>query len=164
MTVNEQFFSIVIMTVSGIMIGAVIDATRIFFSAISPKSLLRKLSRILEIVVWALLGVISFYIIFLIKGGEWRLVDPLSQILGIFLYESFLQPFFRFLGKVFIVLIIKPIVVIFRLIVKLIKGTIGLLIGIFYVLFRPFYKLFIKFKNPFYRHFVNIKRTIFKKH
>ncbi|MFC5543223.1 spore cortex biosynthesis protein YabQ [Ureibacillus suwonensis] len=164
MTVNEQFFSIVIMTASGIFIGAVIDATRIFTSAISPKSLLRKFSWILEIVIWALLGVASFYIIFLIKGGEWRLVDPLSQILGIFLYESFLQPFFRFLGRVFIVLVIRPIVAIITMTIKLVRGIIRMLIRIIAVLFRPFYKLFIKIKRPFYRKIANFKRAIFKKH
>lgn len=163
MTVNEQFFSIVIMTISGVMIGAVIDATRIYISALSPKSLLRKFSLIVEVFVWALLGVASFYIIFLIKGGEWRLVDPLSQILGIFLYESFFQPFFRFLGRVFIIIFINPIVAIVKITLKTIKGIIRLVIRILIVLFNPFYKLFVVAKRPFHRKFINLKRAIFKK-
>src|SRR5690554_1352108 len=109
MTVNEQFLSIVIMTFSGVLVGAVVDATRIYISALSPKSFLRKFTVPLEILIWALLGAGTFYIIFLIKGGEWRLVDPLSQVLGIFLYESFFQPFFRFLGRMFIIIVINPI-------------------------------------------------------
>lgn len=163
MTINEQFLSIVIMTASGIFIGAVIDAARICISALPPKSLLRKSSIIAEIVIWCLLGFISFYIIFLIKGGEWRLVDPLSQILGIFLYESLIQPFFRLLGRLFILLIIKPIVAIIVALKKIIQWTIRLMIRIIVILCRPFYKLFLLIKRPFHRKFINMKRAIFKK-
>lgn len=163
MTVNEQFLSIVIMTLSGIVIGAVIDATRIYISALSPKSLLRKFSLLLEIVVWALLGIATFSIIFYIKGGEWRLVDPLSQILGIFLYEAFFQPFFRFLGRIFIILIINPIITITHFVITIIRAIIALIIRIIIVLLRPFYKIFDILKKLFHRKFTNIKRGIFKK-
>ncbi|MED3662429.1 spore cortex biosynthesis protein YabQ [Ureibacillus sp. FSL K6-8385] len=163
MTVNEQFFSIVIMAASGILIGAVIDATRICISALAPKSLLRKISWILEIIVWALLGVASFYIIFIIKGGEWRLVDPLSQILGIFLYESIFQPFFRFLGRLFIMLIVRPIIAFINFVFKMIRGMIRLLVRIIKIFIWPFYKLWTIIQKPFQRKFINMKRAIFKK-
>lgn len=162
MTVNEQFLSIVIMTLSGILVGAVIDATRIYISAFSPKSFLRKFSVLLEIFIWALLGVGTFYIIFLIKGGEWRLVDPLSQILGIFLYESFFQPFFRFIGRMFILLIINPILAIIGFIISVIKGIIKLFIRIIIVVLKPFYKLLLKLWKPIHRKIMKIKRVIFK--
>lgn len=163
MTVNEQFLSIVIMTFSGVLVGAVVDATRIYISALSPKSFLRKFTVPLEILIWALLGAGTFYINFLIKGGEWRLVDPLSQVLGIFLYESFFQPFFRFLGRMFIIIVINPILTIMGLVITVIKGIIKLLTRIIIVILRPFYKLLLKLTKPFHKKFIKIKGAIFKK-
>jgi len=163
MTVNEQFLSIVIMTFSGVLVGAVVDATRIYISALSPKSFLRKFTVPLEILIWALLGAGTFYIIFLIKGGEWRLVDPLSQILGIFLYESFFQPFFRFLGRLLIILIINPIIAIIHFIINAIRTILVLIIRILVILLSSFYKIFAIIKKYFHKKFTNVKKGIFKK-
>lgn len=142
MTVSEQFVSIIIMAASGIAIGAIIDGTRTSLSALSLKSFLRRFAFGLELVVWAVLGITTFYIIFLVKGGEWRLVDPLAQVFGIFLYESLFQPFFRFFGRLFIILIIRPIVALYHFIKFIIVAIIRLIINIILILFKPFYKIY----------------------
>jgi len=164
MTINEQVVSILIMVLSGLLIGAVVDCTRFSLSTLSQKSILRKMGYGVELIVWALLGALTFYILFTIKGGEWRLVDPLAQILGIFLYESVFQPFFRFVGRVFIFLIIKPIIAIIRFIKLIIIGAIRLVIRIILILLRPFYKLYNKFlKKHLQKVYTKVRRRIFKK-
>lgn len=164
MTINEQVVSILIMTISGLFIGATVDGTRYLLSAISPKFFLRKMGYGVELIVWAILGALTFYILFIVKDGEWRLVDPLAQILGIFLYESLFQPFFRFVGRVFVLLFIKPIYLIIKFIISIITGIIRLLIRIFIFLFKPFYKIYtIIERKVLRRFFTKIRRSIFKK-
>lgn len=164
MTINEQVVSILIMALSGLLIGATVDCTRYLLSALSPKSILRKMGYGVELIVWALLGALTFYILFIIKGGEWRLVDPLAQILGIFLYESVFQRYFRFLGRVFILLFIRPIVAIIKFIYTVITGIIRLLIRIILIILKPFYKIYTKFiRKHLQKIYTKFRRTIFKK-
>ncbi|WP_369333525.1 spore cortex biosynthesis protein YabQ [Lysinibacillus antri] len=164
MTINEQVVSILIMTVSGLLIGATVDGTRYLLSTLSPGSFLRKMGYGIELVVWVLLGALTFYILFLVKGGEWRLVDPLAQILGIFLYESIFQPVFRFVGRVFIILIIRPIVAIIKFIIFLITSVIRLILRIITIILIPFYKIYIIIKKKYLiKIYSKLRRTIFKK-
>lgn len=164
MTINEQVVSILIMTLSGLLVGAIVDCTRFSLSALSQKSIIRRMGYGVELIVWALLGALTFYILFTIKGGEWRLVDPLAQILGIFLYESVFQKYFRFIGRVFIILVIKPIIAIIKFIRFLIIGTIKLVIRIILIILLPFYKIYNKFlKKHFKKFYTKVRRTIFKK-
>lgn len=165
MTINEQVVSILIMALSGLLIGAVVDCTRYTLSALSQKSILRKLGYGVELMVWALLGALTFYVLFTVKGGEWRLVDPLAQILGIFLYESVFQPAFRFIGRVFIALIIRPIIAIIKFIRFLILGSIKIVIRILLIILLPFNKLYGRFLKKHIKKFnTKFRRTFFKKH
>jgi len=167
MTINEQVVSILIMALSGLIIGAIIDCTRFSLSALSQKSILKRMGYGVELTVWALLGALTFYILFTIKGGEWRLVDPLAQILGLFLYESVFQRYFRFVGRVIVILIIKPIIAIIKFIKYIIITTIKLVIRIILILLLPFYKIYNKFLKKHFQKFSTkirkIRRTIFKK-
>lgn len=164
MTINEQVVSMLIMALSGLLVGAIIDCVRFTLGALSPKSILRRMGYGVELIVWAVLGGLTFYILFTIKGGEWRLVDPLAQILGIFLYESIFQPYFRFAGRVFILLVIKPIIAIIKFIFYVIRGIIGLVIRIVVILLTPFYMIYNKFLKTHIQKFnVKFRRTIFKK-
>nr|WP_052129912.1 spore cortex biosynthesis protein YabQ [Ureibacillus sinduriensis] len=153
-----------IMALSGLLVGAIVDCTRYSLGALSQKSILRRMGYGVELIVWALLGALTFYILFTIKGGEWRLVDPLAQILGIFLYESVFQPYFRFIGRVFIFLIIKPIIAIIKLIKSIVIGTIKLVLRIILIILLPFRKIYNKFlKTRFKKIYTKVRRTIFKK-
>ena len=164
MTINEQVVSILIMIISGLFVGAIVDSTRYLLSTLSPGSFIRKIGYGVELVVWVLLGALTFYILFIVKGGEWRLVDPLSQILGIFLYESVFQRYFRFIGRVFVLLTIKPIVAIIKFIYSVIIGLIRLLLRIIAILFTPFYKLYIIIKKKYLiKIYTKFRRIIFKK-
>lgn len=164
MTVSEQFVSLIIMAASGIAIGAIIDGTRSSISALSLKSYLRRFAFGFELIIWAILGIISFYIIFLVKGGEWRLVDPLTQIFGILLYESLLQPFFRFLGRLFIIFIIRPIVALYQLIRFVITMVFKLIVSIILIMLKPFYKLYTITIKQFIRKLdIKLRKFTFKK-
>ena len=164
MTINEQVVSILIMTVSGLLIGAIVDSTRYLLSTLSPGSFLRKMGYGVELVVWVLLGTLTFYILFLVKGGEWRLVDPLAQILGIFLYESIFQPVFRFIGRVFVLLIVRPIVAIIKFIIFLISSIIRLILRIIWIILIPFHKVYTIIKKKYLiKIYSKLRRTIFKK-
>lgn len=160
MTLSEQFVSIILMMASGVLVGAIVDCTRVLFSALSPKSLLRKFSNGFEIILWALLGALTFYILYLLKGGEWRLVDPIAQISGIFLYESLFQPVFRFIGRVIVTIIFMPIFLFFKLIFRLLNSIISLILFVFVIILTPFRKIF----NKLYKSIRSIfGRFIFKK-
>ncbi len=164
MTISEQVVSILIMTISGLFVGAIVDATRYLLSALSPKFFLRKMGYGVELIVWVILGTLTYYILFLVKDGEWRLVDPLAQILGIFLYESIFQPYFRFAGRVFVLLFIKPIYLIINFIISTVAGIIRLILNIFLFLLRPFYKIYTKIKNKYFKKsFTKIRNSLFKK-
>lgn len=140
---SAQLVSIIVMFISGIAVGAVIDCTRTIFYNIPFKSV-RYVKTFIEWFVWLALGVCTFYLLFLIKGGQWRVVDPLAQIAGIITYEFVLQRMFRFLGRVFVTLVIKPIYFVGHLIVRFIRTVLRWIVGFFVVLTRPIYKLFKK--------------------
>ncbi|SOC26369.1 spore cortex protein YabQ [Ureibacillus xyleni] len=164
MTINEQVVSILIMIISGLFVGAIVDSTRYLLSTLSPGSFLRKIGYGVELIVWVLLGGLTFYILFIVKGGEWRLVDPLAQILGIFLYESVFQRYFRFVGRVFVLLTIRPILAIIKFIYSVIIGTIRLLLRIIMFLFTPFRKIYIIIKKKYLlKIYSRLRRILFKK-
>ena len=164
MTVNEQVVSILIMVLSGLLIGTTVDFIRYIISNLNQKSILRKMGYGVELFVWALLGALTFYILFTFKGGQWRLIDPLAQILGIFLYESLFQPYFRFVGRVFRMLIIKPIIFIIHLIFRILKNILKLPIRIIFIILTPFRKLYTKFvEKKLKRALTKVKGKLFKK-
>ncbi|WP_052124210.1 spore cortex biosynthesis protein YabQ [Ureibacillus manganicus] len=160
MTVSEQFVSILIMIISGILVGAVIDCLRVTIGALSPKSFLKRFTIGLELVIWALLGALTFYILYIIKGGEWRLIDPIAQISGILLYESLFQPFFRFLGKIVLFVVVRPILIFFKLIFSIFRRIILIIMSIILFILSPFRKLFTKWYSKVYSKF---GKSIFKK-
>lgn len=163
MTVNDQLINVMIMAISGIFIGSIIDFIRTMLGEMSPKSFFRKFANGIELFVWALLGVCTFIILFFIKGGEWRLIDPLAQICGIFLYETFFQRVFRLLGRIVFILIIKPFFLFSRLIMTIIKSIFRLFFNIILIFLSPFIWIYNKLlKKPFRKLFTKTRKTIFK--
>lgn len=163
MTVSEQIVNVVIMTISGIFIGAVIDLLRTVLGKMSPKSLFHKIPNGIELFVWALMGVCTFIIIFNIKGGEWRLIDPLSQILGIYLYETIFQPLFRLIGRIIFILFINPFFLFIKLIGIVIRSIFKLLGSIILILLSPFIWFYAKFIRKYvHKTFTKTWKNIFK--
>ena len=64
------------------------------------KSLIRKYAVVLEVIGWVFVGCGTFYVLFLVRDGAWRMYDPFAQISGMLLYASFFYRPFRFLGRI----------------------------------------------------------------
>ena len=146
---SEQLVSTFVMFLAGIMVGAVIDCVRHMTSSLPKKSIFYKLSPFIEIVFWAFLGTITFYFLFLIKGGEWRAIDPIAQIAGIISYDLFFQPIIRFIGRVFVNITIRPVLFVGRLVFLIIRKIIHIVIRIVKLLVRPFSKIYKTSKKRF---------------
>lgn len=135
---NAQLVSIITMFCAGIIVGAVIDGVRIIFSHAPKNSILYKLYHFVEIVFWLAMGALSFYFLFLIKGGGWRFLDALAQIIGIFAYDLFFQRIIRFMGRIFFNIIIKPLLFIVYFFIWVIKKIVRMTL----LLSRPIGKFF----------------------
>lgn len=146
MTVSLQFISLLVMMASGILTAAGVDAVRFLYSHAKPGSLLFRLSNALEVTAWLVLGIGTFYVLFEIRDGAWRIYDPLAQIAGIFLYESIFQRPFRFLGRIIRKLLFKPIWLVIQLFVRIIIWIIQFIQKVLLLFVRPFIRL-IEFKN-----------------
>lgn len=145
---------------SGVFVAAVIDCVRVTISAISPKSFVKRFTIGLELFIWALLGMLTFYILYITKGGEWRLVDPIAQISGIFLYESIFQRIFRFLGRIVVIIVFKPILILLNLSISVIGKILLIIIRIIMFILSPLRKIFTK---PYSKFRSKFGRFIFKK-
>ena len=139
---SVQLISTAVMFLAGIMVGAVIDCIRYMLLLLPKRSVIYKLSFFIELICWLILGIITFYFLFMLKGGEWRVVDPLAQLAGIIAYDLFFQPIFRFIGRMFTVLMIKPVLFIVTFVFLVVRSIIRVFVRILNFLFRPITKLY----------------------
>ncbi|WP_144513533.1 spore cortex biosynthesis protein YabQ [Bacillus sp. FJAT-22090] len=158
MTLSLQFYSLLLMVLSGIVIGAIIEGTRVVMNSFPRRTFVFKYSIAFEIFVWIALGLGTFYILFNVRDGIWRIYDPLAQLVGILLYEQIFQPIFRFMGRVFLRLIIQPIWFVIRIFITLIHKILRLIFFILVTVVRPFHFLYKKIwplalkKKPNFRY------------
>lgn len=108
MTISHQFLTIVVLFISGLFFGAIIDWFRLSLANAPVK--IKKYKHVLEIILWILLGGLTFWILYWVKFGSWRYIDPVAQWMGIISYDIFFKGFARFIGRILYVLIIRPIV------------------------------------------------------
>lgn len=146
---SVQLVSTFVMFLAGIMVGAVIDCIRHMTSSLPKKSIFYKLSPFIEIGFWIILGTVTFYFLFLIKGGEWRAIDPIAQIAGIIAYDLFFQRIMRFIGRIFVNIIIRPFLFVGHLVFLLIRKVIHIVVGIVRFIGRPFSKIYKTSKKRF---------------
>lgn len=144
MTLSLQFFSLLLMVFSGILVGAIIEGTRFVTGSFPRRTFVYKYRVVLEIFTWMVLGLVSFYILFKVRDGVWRIYDPLAQMVGILLYDQLFQPVFRLLGRIFLRLIVQPIWWIIHFIWLVITKIIHLIWVLITFFFKPFHFLFQK--------------------
>ena len=130
MTLSLQFYSLMLMIGSGILGGAVIEGTRFITEHTPKRSFVFKYQVVIEIIVWILMGLATFYILYSVRDGIWRIYDPLAQVLGILLYQLFFQPVFRLAGRIFLRLIVKPIWFIIRTILRILGYPLSYLLSV----------------------------------
>ena len=143
MILSHQTVSIVVMLFSGLIIGATIDAFR-FFWLNRKTTRLYKVHRFFELFLWIVFGIATFYLLFLIKGGVWRLIDPIAQFFGIFAYEKIMKRPFRAIGRVLNFIIIRPIKWLGLLIFGSIRFILNFIKNIIKFLLKPFIQPLLK--------------------
>ena len=159
MIVSDQTVSIVVMFLSGLFIGATIDAFR-FFWFYRKTTRLYKFHRFFEILLWIGFGVATFYLLFIIKGGVWRFLDPIAQFFGIFAYEKLMKRPFRAIGRILNFIILRPIKWIGFLIFSVIRFILKIIVALIKFLFKPFIKFLFR---PFIRPLLKNVQKNFKR-
>jgi len=130
------------MFVSGLIVGSVIDFVRIQTEKL-PYRYIKVVRFVCEIISWIALGFLSFYFLYVVKDGQWRAIDVIAQVLGIIMYDKFFYRVIRLLGRLFMNLIINPIIAMIRLIALILKKIVMLFIKLMKFIILPFH-LFIK--------------------
>ncbi|KAA0941053.1 hypothetical protein FQ087_21670 [Sporosarcina sp. ANT_H38] len=142
MSLSVQFLSLLAMIGTGIVAGAFMDMIGTSTAHAGKKSIIRKRAVWLEVIGWVLIGCGTFYILYLVRDGAWRIYDPFAQISGMLLYVTIFYKPFRLLGRVLLVLFIKPLWFFVRLIVLIVRKIILFIARIIVVLCTPFVKLY----------------------
>ena len=141
---SAQLVSIIIMFISGIAVGAAIDGTRTILGQV-PFQFFHKIALLVEWLVWLFLAISTFYLLFLIKGGQWRFVDPLAQILGIISYELIFQNITRFIGRIIVNIFIRPLCYVGHVIFTIFRKFIRILMNFGVFITNPIFKIINKF-------------------
>jgi len=127
---------------TGIVAGAFMDMIGTGIAHAGKNSIIRKRAVWLEVIGWIFVGCWTFYILYLVRDGAWRIYDPVAQISGMLLYVTIFYKQFRFFGRILLVLLIRPLLFLVRMIVSIISLVIRFIVKVFAVLFTPFVKIF----------------------
>lgn len=144
MSLSVQFLSLLAMIGTGIGAGAFMDLIGTGIDKSGKRSIIRKYAVLIEVIGWIVIGCASFYVLFIVRDGAWRMYDPFAQVSGLLLYASIFHRPFRFFGRLIHLLIIRPILFIILLVVRLIRVVIRLLVKLLRVLGAPFIYLYHK--------------------
>ncbi|WP_225229978.1 spore cortex biosynthesis protein YabQ [Sporosarcina quadrami] len=144
MSLSVQFLSLLAMIGTGIVAGAFMDLIGNGIDKSRKRSVIRKYSVVLEVIGWIIIGCASFYVLFIVRDGAWRMYDPFAQVSGLLLYATIFHRPFRFLGRVVHLLVIRPIVFVILLAVRIIRVIVTMVIKLLRVLSAPFVYLYNK--------------------
>lgn len=142
MSLSVQFLSLLAMIGTGVVAGAFMDMIGTATAHAGKKSFIRRRAAWFEVMGWIVAGCGTFYVLFLVRDGAWRMYDPFAQISGLLLYASFFYKPFRLLGRMILMVLIKPLWFIVRLIISVIRQVFRIIIKVIVFLFTPFVKLF----------------------
>lgn len=142
MSLSVQFLSLLAMIGTGVAAGAFMDMIGTGTAYAGKKSLVRKYAVLLEVIGWVLVGCGTFYVLYLVRDGAWRMYDPVAQVSGLLLYASFFYRPFRLLGRILLILFVKPLWYIVNLLVSIVRQVFRLLVKVLAVPILPFVKLF----------------------
>ncbi|WP_370644789.1 spore cortex biosynthesis protein YabQ [Sporosarcina sp. ACRSL] len=151
MSLSVQFLSLLAMIGTGIGAGVLMDLIGTGVDATGKKSIIRRYAVPIEVIGWILIGCATFYVLFIVRDGAWRMYDPVAQICGLLLYASIFHRPFRFLGRILNMLIIKPIWFIITLVVKIIYQLYKLVVKIVSILLSPFIFLYNKVSESLFK-------------
>ena len=142
MSLSVQFLSLLAMIGTGIVAGAFMDMIGTSTAHAGKKSIIRRRAVWLEVIGWILVGCWTFYILYLVRDGAWRIYDPFAQISGMLLYVTIFYKPFRFFGRILFMLFIRPLLFFVHLVVSIVSLVIRSIVKVFAVLLTPFVKIF----------------------
>lgn len=151
MSLSVQFLSLLAMIGTGILAAAFIDMIGTGTAHAGKKSMIRRHAASLEVIGWIVAGCGTFYVLYIVRDGAWRIYDPFAQLSGIFLYASFFHKPFRMLGKIILVLVIRPLRFVVLAIVSLITFFYRLVWKVLYFLATPFIIMFRKLYSNLFK-------------
>ncbi|WP_432353765.1 spore cortex biosynthesis protein YabQ [Sporosarcina sp. A2] len=138
MSITAQFVSLLAMIGTGIIAGAFMDMLGAGIANTGKTSIIRKRAIWLEGIGWILTGCFAFAVLFVFRDGAWRMYDPLAQLSGLLLYAAVFYKPFRLLGRVVIILLIRPVLLVFKILFWFIRYVFRLVRGFFRLLSQPF--------------------------
>lgn len=150
MSLTVQFISLLVMVCTGIIAGAIIDHLQMLSIAHHPKKSTRFLYIGIEVMGWIGVGCWTFYMLYLVRDGAWRIYDPFAQLSGLLLYSSFFYKPFRFVSRLVYLIVIAPILWMFSLVWRIIKALLSILYTPFIIFYQVIHRIFRRFlRNPF---------------
>lgn len=150
MSLSVQFLSLLAMIGTGIGTAAIIDLIGTGIASVKKTSIIRRYAVLLEVIGWFVAGCWTFYILYLVRDGGWRIYDPFAQISGMLLYMSMFHKPIRFLGRVILILLIKPIWFLLYVMIKFVQRLLLILFKIILFPFTPFISLFRKLNEKYF--------------
>lgn len=129
MIISAQTISLIVMFSSGVAIGAVVDSFRLYWLK-RRQTKLYKFHRVFEVLLFSLLGVGTFFLLFKVKGGAWRFVDPLAQLLGIYMYSVAFKPIFRLVGAIIHFIFVRPVIWLINLLFAILRFPFTIIIAL----------------------------------
>nr|WP_075620332.1 spore cortex biosynthesis protein YabQ [Paenisporosarcina indica] len=129
------------MIASGVATGFLVESFRDGCRALRPRAFLRRYQGFFEILLWLILGFASFYLLFYLRDGSWRIYDPCAQVVGIILYELWFRRPMLAGRHVFFRIVVFPIWWIIKLVFSILRQIFRIIVNIFLVLMWPFIKV-----------------------
>ncbi|MFS0577336.1 spore cortex biosynthesis protein YabQ [Sporosarcina sp. 179-K 3D1 HS] len=142
MSLSVQFLSLLAMIGTGVVGGALIDLIQTGTANAGKRSIIRRKAIWFETIGWIAVGCGSFYVLYLVRDGAWRMYDPVAQICGLLLYASVFHKPFRLVGRIVLLVVIKPIWFVLRLAVSIIRQIIRFVLRLSILLFTPFIRVY----------------------
>lgn len=152
MSLSVQFLSLLAMIGTGIAAAAFIDMIGTGTASAGKTSFIRRHSTVFEVIGWTIAGCWTFLILYIVRDGGWRIYDPFAQVSGILLYASVFHKPIRSVGRIILILFVKPLWFIISTFFSMIWKLLHFFLKIVFLLFTPFVKLFGKLKG---KHFKN---------
>ncbi|ARD48465.1 hypothetical protein SporoP37_10050 [Sporosarcina sp. P37] len=141
MSLSVQFFSLLAMIGTGIAAGIVMDLFGTIVAASDKRSFIKRWAFWFECMVWIGLGIGAFLVLIMVRGGAWRMYDPVAQISGLLLYAAVFYHPARFAGRLLLLVVLRPIWLIIRLVFLTCRRIIYLIVSVLSLIMSPFIRI-----------------------
>ena len=141
MSLSVQFFSLLAMIGTGIAAGIVMDLFGTIVAVCDKRSFIRRWAFWFECITWIMLGIGAFLILMMVRDGAWRMYDPVAQVSGLLLYAAIFHHPIRFVGRLLLLVVLRPIWLIIRLVYLTIQRIFFIIVSILSLITSPFIRL-----------------------